>query len=612
MRRLIIALAPAALFVALAWPALRENSATYDETEHVPAGYTYSTRHDYRLGPEHPPLLKTLFTLPLLPFVPRISAEAERAFAAATRTIDAHWIFGDRFLYRDNQPEPLLLRARMVVLALAAVLVLLVFRWTCDVCGPTGALFAATLVALDPNLLAHGSLATTDAGFALLFFAALYLARRAFLALTPANLIGTGAVIGAAVASKHSALLLAPTLAIFGLVRLTDRTPWPLPWKAESARRVAGRGAVVLLVLACWSLLAWGSLWAAYGFRYTARADGPPTLPIADWAHAIRENGVYAEQPAGASPLDDATVARLVAAKPPGLAERTILVAEARRLLPEAYLFGLAFATAKAQFRWGYFLGEISAAGHLGYFPLAFVVKTPVAALLALALALVLGVRALSWREAIYLLAPPAVVLASAMASHLNIGYRHVLPMLPFLYALTGTIPAALTRRIGRRASAAGLAVTVLLVAAETLAARPYFLPFFNVAAGGASGGLRLLSDSNLDWGQGLPALRRWMAEQHVPEVNLCYFGTADPAAYGIRFVPLAGSYVLDVPGAGRAGSTPRAPVLPGYVVVSATNLQGTYLLPRERDFYAFLHRERPVTILAGSIYVYWVERWAE
>ncbi|MBI3767023.1 MAG: glycosyltransferase family 39 protein [Deltaproteobacteria bacterium] len=632
MRRLIIALTPAALFVALAWPALRENSATYDETEHVPAGYTYLTRHDYRLGPEHPPLLKALFTLPLLPLAPRISVEAERAFEAATRTIDAHWIFGDRFLYRDNQPEPLLLRARMVVLALAAVLVLLVFRWTRDVCGPTGAFFAATLVALDPNLLAHGSLATTDAGFALLFFAALYLARRAFLALTPANLIGTGAVIGAAVASKHSALLLAPTLAIFGLLRLADRTPWPLPWKAEGARRVVGRGAVVFLVLGCWSLLAWGSLWAAYGFRYTARADGPPTLPIADWAHAIRENEIYAEQPTGASPLDDATVARLVAAKPPGLAERTILVAESRRLLPEAYLFGLAFATAKAQFRWGYFLGEISGAGHLGYFPLAFVVKTPVAALLTLTLALVLAARAmlfiprrapaapdavtvthaLSWREAIYLSAPPAVVLASATASHLNIGYRHVLPMLPFLYALTGAIPAALTRRIGRRASAAALAVTMLLVAAETLAARPYFLPFFNVVAGGAPGGLRLLSDSNLDWGQGLPALRRWMAEQHVPEVDLCYFGTADPAAYGIRFVPLTGSYVLDVPGAGRAGWTPRAPVLPGYVVMSATNLQGTYLLPHERDFYAFLRRKRPVTILAGSIYVYWVERWAE
>src|SRR2546426_11865603 len=50
----------------------------------------------------------------------------------------------------------------------------------------------------------------------------------------------------------------------------------------------------------------------------------------------------------------------------------------------------------------------------------------------------------------------------------------------------------------------------------STLAARPYFIPFFNVLAGGAKGGVNLLSDSNLDWGQGLPAPRRWMAGRDV------------------------------------------------------------------------------------------------
>jgi len=116
----------------------------------------------------------------------------------------------------------------------------------------------------------------------------------------------------------------------------------------------------------------------------------------------------------------------------------------------------------------------------------------------------------------------------------------------------------------------------VLLLATETLAARPHFIPFFNVLAGGTKGGINLLSDSNLDWGQGLPVLRRWMAARGVEKVNLCYFGTADPAAYGISFVPLAGSYRFDVPGAGVVGYPPQRPELPGYVAIGATNLQAS------------------------------------
>jgi hypothetical protein len=616
IRRLLAALAPALLFVIVAWPALRESSATYDETEHVPAGYTYLTRADYRLGPEHPPLLKDLVALPLLSLAPRVSADAERAFTVATRDIDAHWIFGDRFLYRDNQPQPLLLRARAVVLAFGAALVLAVFTWAHQAFGLAGALLAATLVALDPSVLAHATLATTDVGYTLFFFVALFFVRRTLRTLTARDTLAAAGALGAAFASKHSAVLLVPTVLLFALLRLRDRTPWPVAPRAGGVRSFGGRAAAVLLLLIFWGGACWGSVWAVYGFRYSASADGKVMLPIAHWTRAIRENRLVAETPAGQPLPDNATFERLVAAKPRDLSERFILTAERWRLLPEAYLFGLAFATAKAQFRWGYFLGEISGTGRRAYFPVAFLVKTPLAALALFAAALALGIHggahARAPGEVVFLLVPPAIVLGAAMASNLNIGYRHVLPMLPFLYVVTGSLPAALGRLVGPRVAAGALATATLLVAAETLAARPYFLPFFNRAAGGAEGGLRLLSDSNLDWGQGLPALRRWMDERRVERVNLCYFGTADPAAYGIRFVPLTGSYLLDVPGAGRAGWPARSPELPGYVAVSATHLQGTYLYQSERAAYAFLRRKRPVAVPGGSIYVYWVTRWGE
>ena len=617
---LLAALVPALLFVWLARPALRELSATYDETEHVPAGYTYVARGDYRLGPEHPPLLKQLFGRAVAPLAPAVSPQAERAFEAARRDIDAHWIFGDRFLYRDNAPVPLLARARAVSVALGALLVLLIGTWAGRAFGLAGGVLAAGGAALDPNLLAHGALATTDLGFTLWFVATLYGARCCFRRLTVARAAGTALAAAAAVASKHSALLLAPALLAFAVLRVADGRAWSVGRRERRAVRAAGpRAAVALVLLSLWALAAWGGLWTVYGWRYAATADAGPDLPIGAWTQQMRVLELTAERLAGGAAVPaPAALAAEAAATPPGLGERLITAAAAHRLAPEGYLFGLAFASAMAKVRRGFLLGEISLTGWTGYFPFALLVKTPLAtlALAAAALAL-LGAAAVrrgrpALGDAALAVVPPVIVLGAAMTSNLNIGYRHVLPLVPFLYLLAGWLPRALAPRPGSRRPWLLTAAALALLACETAPARPYFLSFFNAAAGGPRGGLALLSDSNLDWGQGLPALARWMDGTGVERVNLCYFGTADPAAYGVRFVPLPGTYELQVPGAGRAGYPPRAPELPGWVAISATHLQGTYLFPAVRRYYAFLVARAPDAVVAESIYLYRVERWGE
>ncbi len=641
----LVGLVPALLFVGLALPALNENSATYDETEHVPAGYTYLTRGDYRLGPEHPPLIKQLTALALLGQSPTISPAAERAFEAARREIDAHWIFGQRFLFTDNAPAPLLWRARLVVLALGALLVVAIFHWTRHVFGTTGALVAATAAALDPNLLAHGTLATTDLGFSLFFVLATYGASRTFAHLSVPAALGTGIAIAAAFASKHSAVLLIPCVALFAALRVSSSDPWSggAASRVEHDRRTTvghgiGRRVVrVLGLLALWSLIAWGGLWATYGFRYSATADGTSTLPIATWATRIREIGVTRDHLVAGTPIPrHAALAAEAARREPGLSERIILAAHEHRVVPEGYAFGLTFAAAMAQVRRAFLLGEISLTGWTSYFPIAFAVKTPLGSLALFTLALGLATFALARRwtaptaqpttrrspedepgagrsfchELAFMVVPPLVVMGTAMNSNLNIGYRHILPALPFLYVLVGIVPAALGRIAGRRAAVGVCTGALLLLTIETLGARPYYLPFFNSAAGGARGGLHLLSDSNLDWGQGLPALKRWMQTNEVEHINLAYFGTADPAAYGLSFTPLAGSYRMAVHGGGSIGYAPRPPELPGWVAISATHLQGTYLLPAESRTYAALRRRTPDAVVADSIYLYWVERW--
>jgi hypothetical protein len=102
--------------------------------------------------------------------------------------------------------------------------------------------------------------------------------------------------------------------------------------------------------------------------------------------------------------------------------------------------------------------------------------------------------------------------------------------------------------------------------------ATPRYLSYFNVAAGGPRGGAKHLVDSNIDWGQDLPRLKRWMDARRVKDIDLAYFGTADPHAYGIEFrkVALYMDFFPDLPVVGPQ---------PGrYLAASVTFLEGIYL----------------------------------
>jgi len=203
------------------------------------------------------------------------------------------------------------------------------------------------------------------------------------------------------------------------------------------------------------------------------------------------------------------------------------------------------------------------------------------------------------------LLIPPVAYFLSSMASSLNIGYRHLLPVLPFVAVHIGRLassPCSLVSASPRfRVRCLLPLALVIWLALGTLLIYPHFLAFFNVVGGGPQNGWRILADSNVDWGQDLEGLEAWIAREGVDHVRLSWFGSAHPEAYAIPHDLL--------PGLPHGFSTWEQPPFdrdqpePGIYVISVTNLLGVHF--PDRDLYAWFRARPPDAKIGYSLFVY-------
>jgi len=568
----------AAAFVTLTVTSFTQESATWDEPQHLIAGYTALKLHDYRTDPEHPPFLRMWGALPLL---------AQHDIKMDVNVIDkvdpltwvgsAQFEFCHGFLYIMNDADRLLYPARFMIVLLGVLLGILLFCWTRELLGFTPAAIVLALYTMEPNILAHASLMTTDFGVTCFVFGTLYFLWRTARTFNPANLCGLIGFFTLAQITKFTALLLGPVV----LLLLAVRVGQPIPWRGSVGRRwelarVGQRATAALTILVALGLTAWVAIWASYAFRFL-----PSTSKT--WR------------------MDFSTVP-FMQTNAPGFC-RIVAWADGHRLLPNAYLQGFLLGQTKAMHRSGFLAGSYSIAGWWYFFPFAFLIKTPVSILVLFLGGLVLCAvrRGRFLSDDLYPLLAIAGFLGPAMMAKLNIGLRHILPVYPFVSLLAGKAVAELGNS-NRRPLQGLLGALCLLAVVEEASVYPHCLAFFNRFVGGPRNGYNYLVDSSLDWGQDLKGLKRWMVENDVQHINLSYFGTADPAYYKINCTHLPGAPFFDEP-------LVTEPKLPGFVAVSATNLRGVYFDERWRDFYKPLLETKPVTNIGYSIYVYWVER---
>jgi hypothetical protein len=255
-----------------------------------------------------------------------------------------------------------------------------------------------------------------------------------------------------------------------------------------------------------------------------------------------------------------------------------------------------------------FFLGRLSSSGWWLYFPVAFLIKTPVVflGLLAVALMFIARDRAL-WRVAAFTLLPAAAFLAAAVASRLNIGYRHILPVLPFLLVTIGLVVPALWPRPRARW---GLGLALVWTAVAALLTHPDHLAYFNELT--LRQGWRYLGDSNLDWGQDVNLLgqyaRTYRAETGRP-LFFSYTGVANPAYFGLDDLSLVWQFQV-----GRTDFAPANPAA-GRYAINVSDLQGSGLALgalTEIDLLDWFRHRQPLTTLGGSIFIYDVPQQTE
>ncbi len=534
-------------------------SATFDEPLHLTAGYLALHQIEHRLDPTHPPLLRLWAALPLLGQpMPYVDMTGITKFTINEWTSRAYSI-ARQFVFGRGKGDEFMTRGRLMIAVFGVLLGLLIFSWADDWLGFGPAAMALGFYTIEPNLMAHSGLVTTDAGVVCLMFGAVYFAWRLQRRWTGFNLAGLAAFTALAVVSKFSALILLVLLPLLLAVAVWSRPAFT--WR---------RALVALASTAAFTVFA---IWAVYGFRYSAG-------------------------PAGAGLIKSAA-APVVKHQLPQLADAAAWI-DSLHVLPNAFSQGLAWSLASAQALGGYLNGELSTEGWWYYFPVAFLVKTPIAEMILAAAGLVFlcrrGTRQ-EWVDRVFLLVPPALFLVVAMGSHINIGLRHILPLYPYVLLL-GAVPIYEFLRLRRPAG--WLAVGVSAAASLFLFARawPVTIAYFNEFVGGPENGYLYLSDSNLDWGQHLKELNQWMQREKIDRINLAYFGSVDPASYGI--------YCTYLPGCPPVART-HPPQLPGYVAISSTLLTGRYEL-----LYGGFMDLPPVAVIGNTIRVYWVEQWPE
>ncbi|MFC1663180.1 ArnT family glycosyltransferase [Patescibacteria group bacterium] len=575
----LIILASLIMFTLLFGSALFK-SQTIDEGPHLSAGYSYLATGDWRINPEHPPLVKFLAGLFVLPLNPRLPLD-NPAWQEYNQ-----WEFGRAFLYDNTVPaDSLLLAGRLPMILISLTLLWLVWYWTKNYFGKTTAALVSLFIVFEPNIIAHGRLITTDVPLTLTFFGSVITFYNYLLKPSTKRLVFAAFIFVLALLTKFSSIILIPTLLIIYLLYRWQINSSDLSIKKFSLFKI------IFVYLGITIL----SIWGFYGFQVQVPNDDPRIASLYSELNEIVESDTVDEQ----LPFVKTTINIFDPNTNFGALTKNFL--ESVPIPAYSYWRGLTSVFSHNQTGHGaYLLGEQSQFGWWYYFPIAFLVKVPVSLLIFLIFSLIFIIKKLfshkftdfinrcktadsKW---IIITVPPLIYFTFSMLSNINLGVRHILPVFPFVIIMAAWATNKLIKsNIWMRYTAI---ILLLVYVVSSISIFPHYLTYFNEIVGGAKNGHQILLDSNLDWGQDLKLLKKYIDKEYITDFHFAYFGSADPTYYINNIQPVPNDDDIS-----RHG-------LPNYFIAISAGV----LYSEDLNF-EWLRQREPDHIIGHTIYIY-------
>ena len=591
-------------FITVSVLNAKNDSATFDEVAHIPAGYSYIQMHDMRLNPEHPPLLKDLIGLPLA--LLNLKFDTTQPFWTGENLPriwdDGQWAAGKHLLYEaGNNPDQILFWARLPIILISVILGLFLFMWGKEIAGTLGGLFILTLYAFDPNILGHNHYVTTDIGIAAFLTFTFYYFLKFIKNPTWKNVVIGGFFLGLVNLVKFSSLMAYPILGlillVYPLVKKISHNDTEIKEKFLRTKlffSYLGKGLVAFAI-------SMALVWVLY-FLNTYK------MP----------QEIIARQINFSFPLSDPNPLSMTTNKALSFLNSSPII----RPFAEYFLGVTMVFKRVAGGNGAYFLNNVSSKASTIYFPLVFLIKETIPFLVLILFSLLftggqilktfknsltkktLGKsfkRFLQTGVTQYALFGFIVLYSYlSITGNLNIGLRHLFPIMPLAYLLVTKKVFDFLRNkhvVTKRQLQVLFSILIIWIVLIPILNYPGYVSYFNETVGGSKNGYKYVTDSNVDWGQDLKRLQAFLQDNpQITKINVDYFGGGNPQyTLGDKYVSWWDS---------------KRPIEAGWYAISVNSLQTSIydkVNKTPETNYAWTQQFEPVDMIGNSIMIYYV-----
>ncbi len=573
------------ILAMLAFGSSAGDSLTVDESPHIAAGYSYVVEGDYRLNPEHPPLLKLLSGISIWvgDKLTNQNIYFPNNIPAWTDRVNAQWDMGYAFLFNSgNDANTIIWWARLpTIIVLLFGLPYIIYSVFYHTKNKSIALISGVLYAFSPNVIAHGRLVTTDLIASLSFLIVIDIWIRYLQNQSVKNIFYLILAIAFAFLSKFSTILLLPLLVLTGFAYIIIKD-----W---GDKKVLKRS---LILIRDFIIIALGVFMVINLVYFITMRN----MSIETQLQLVQESFPQDNQ---ISEFTKTTLSNIV--QFPGLQYFG------------QYLLGQAMVVQRVGGgNTTFLLGKFTNQSFIEYFPLTYLLKENLVIILSLLSTLLASIliipiklksKGKKWRSSIlnnwYLINIVIMILIYwfiSIRGNLNLGIRHILPavILTYIIIAFGIVKILIPLRFSKVL----LSVFLICYIAATILIYPSYISNLNILAG-QNQGYQIFTDSNLDWGQDLKRLNNWTKEKNIDTLYIDYFGTADVQYY------LPNTKIIPV----KSTDGPQI----GYTAISATMFQDSfYKRQNDQNYqeYWWLAWRSPDYIIGSSILIYYNDKY--